>query len=796
MMRVPVSWLQEYVSPLPPVDELAEGLTNLGLKVDAVLRPQGKVEKVVVGEVLSIRSHPKADKLILVEVTIGSEVLNIVCGAHNFEIADRVPVALVGARLPTGLEVGRKTIRGEVSDGMLCSSYELGLSEDHTGILVLSRGTDVGKDVREVLGLEETVLDLDITPNRPDAMSLVGVAYEAAARFGSDLALPDVAVEAKGQPIESLAQVVVEDEAGCPRYTARVITGVSIGPSPDYVQKRLSAAGIRPISNVVDATNYALLVFGQPMHAFDLDKVRDRRIVVRRAKAGEKIETLDGEERVLSADDLVIADPSGPIGIAGVIGGAGSEISDSTKDVLIESAYFEPRGIFRTSKRHDVRTESSARFERGANVAGVDEASAYCSRLIAEWAGGTLAEGSIDTNPVIAEQRKISLRVSRANLVLGTDLSAAEMVDALSRLGLHPEERGDEIRASVGSRRGDIVIEEDLIEEIARLIGYEAIPSRLPSGSNRAGSLTADQIALRKVRKVLAGAGLWEAQTSSFIGPDDLAKLGWQSGPGEVLTIENPINAEASVLRPSLIPGLLAAVARNAARRSLEVRLFEIGRCFAPSNETLPKETLRLGIAMQGETTQEWHSPGRPLDFFDLKGTFETLAEHLRLDAIFDPDGEGFLHPGRRAAVGIGGSKVGFIGELVPDFGDRFEIPGRVLLGEFDLDALLLASRPPAAVLEVARFPAVLLDIAVSVAEEIQAADVLAIAREAGGELLESVRIFDVYRGEQIGEGRKSVALSLSFRHSERTLTEPEALEARDAIAGALAERVGARVRE
>lgn len=778
-MRVPISWLAEYVDPLPDVEVLAEGLTSLGLQVESIHRPGAGISGVVVGEVLDIKPHPNADKLILVEATTGNGPHHIVCGAHNFQVGARVPVALPGASLPGGLQVERREIRGESSDGMLCSGFELGVSEDHSGILVLADGTPLGADVREVLGLDEVILELDITPNRPDAMSLIGLARDVVAKFGGELKTPDSSLPDSGSPATDLTRVDVDDADGCPRYLAKVVTDVSVAPSPDSVQRRLLAAGMRPVSNVVDATNYALMVLGHPMHAFDLDRLEGKRIVVRRAKAGEEITTLDGEKRRLDLEDLVIADASRAVAIAGVMGGGDTEVGDATTSILLESAFFDPVSVLRTSKRHGLRTEASARFERGTDPNIVQDAADYACRLISDWSGGEVAWGAVDVNPRPIAPIRVDLRPERANHVLGTDYRPEEMIDALTRLGFGAERSNGAISATVPTRRPDVVIEEDLIEEVARLLGYERIPTKIPSGANRVGGLIPEQRKARELRRTLMGAGLMEAQTSTLLGPADLARLGWSED--EVVRLANPLSSEESLLRPSLLPGLIGALLRNVSRREVTVRFFELGHCFSPSTDELPREFQRIGLLLHGVESQRWHAAERELDFFDMKGVIELLPGELSFEQTQVP----YLHPGRAARVLNGDAELGVVGELHPSIAGRLELPYRPFVAEVDLDSIL-AYEPVAGPTEVPRYPAVLLDIAVTVPEEVPAAALLDTVRATGGTLLESVELFDVYRGPQAGEGRKSVAISLAFRDPNRTLTDQEAISVRDEIARAL----------
>ncbi|MEO7804716.1 MAG: phenylalanine--tRNA ligase subunit beta [Actinomycetota bacterium] len=795
-MKVPVSWLADFVDVPADIDELEEMLTSAGLKVESIESPGLGLEDIVVAKILAIHPHPRADRVRIVEVATGSGQRSIVCGAWNFEVGDNVPLAAPGVQLPNGLKIAERNVRGTMSEGMLCSASELGLSEEAEGLLILPATAVVGAQISQALGLDDVVLDLEITPNRPDLMSLIGVAREVAALRSVDLKIPDIQIKQGDAKTVDLAAVEVVDQVGCPRYLARVITGVTIGPSPLWVQKRLTAAGLRPISNVVDATNYALLVTGHPLHAFDLDRLAGSRIVVRRATAQEPITTLDGVERKLDADDLVIADAEKPIAIAGVMGGADSEVSDATTAVLLEAAHFETTTISRTGRRHGLRSEASARYERGTDPNNVEFASMLAASLIVEWAGGEIASVPIDVYPAPMHSCTVVLRTERARLVTGADYSDAEMLDALTRLGLSPRAAdGDgEITVEAPTRRQDLKIEEDLIEEVARLLGYDRVPTQLPSSRSRAAALTQKQRSIRRIRGVLAGSGMFEALTQSMIGPEHLRILG--ATEVSVLELAHPMTIEESLMRPSLIPALLSAVQRNHAKRNLDVRLFEIGPVFIPTRDALPQEPTRLGLVMCGIQPQGWLSKERPLDFYDLKGVVENLVTSLCLpDIKFEPVTLPPYHATRAAQVMSGTTVVGTFGELTEEVRERADLAHRIYAGEFDVDAMVELSERPSPSSTVTRFPAVLLDLALAVKDEVAAADLLSVAREAGGQDLEQVRIFDVYRGDQVGEGRKSIALSLTFRNAARTLTEQEAISARDAIAAALRKGFGAEAR-
>jgi phenylalanyl-tRNA synthetase beta chain len=792
-MRVLLSWLKEFVQISEAPDSLASKLTEAGVKVEKILRPGQGVKGVVIGEVRGILPHPHGEKLTLVDVSTGLADFKVVCGARNFAVGDRVPLAVPGSIIPGLGEVQTRAFRGVTSEGMLCSPRELGLGEDHTGILVLGPDAEPGRDLADLLGLPDTVFELEINPNRPDLMGMIGVAREVAAATEGELNDWLASVEETASPVNDFLKVEVVDVSGCPRYVARVIDGVAFGQSPAWAQHRLSMAGLRPISAVVDATNYALMVTAHPLHAFDLDGLEGLEIRVRRAHAGEAMTTIDGADVRLDPEDLVIADAFRPVALAGVMGGMDSGVSPSTTKVALESAYFDPVSIFRTAARHGLRTEASARFERGADPNAVRRAADLATSLILEWAGGKAAAGAIDVYPHPVGPTTVTMRPERARKLLGVNWPISEMVDALDSLGLHPIAADHLIRVDVPTYRVDLQAEEDLIEEVARHVGYDKIPSTLPAGTRSVGSLPSREKTLRRLKRTLIGAGLYEAQTSSFFGPADLDMLG--RSRNEAIAITNPVTQDDSHLRTSLLPGLLKSLALNLARRAADVRLFEIGKVFIKHRNGAVEEPSRLAIVMGGTVPQEWHSDARELDFFDLKGAVELVLDALNISASFVEHDKPPYHPSRSAEVLSGGLTLGVFGEAGPDLAARLDLPTRVYVGEIDLEATLSVASAPRPAGDQGRYPAVLLDIAMSVPEAVRAADVMATARAAGGEHLESVRLIDVYRGGQVGKGNKSFALTLSFRSPSRTLTEAEALLARDAIISAIAEHHGGRIR-
>ncbi len=777
-MRVPLSWLREFTPVEASADELAQRLPVHGLQVEEVVRPGADIAGVVVARILEIEEVPGADKVILSRVDAGDGPREVFVGVRNIKPGDLVPYATPGSRLPGGREIGRREMFGRTSEGMLCSPRELGISDDHSGIMIVDAEAKLGQDVRETLGLDDEILDIDITPNRPDLLSIVGVAREVAALYQLPLTIPPADLAEEGDAASDLATVTVEDARGCPRYLARLITGVRIGPSPAWMQRRLLACGMRPISGPVDVTNYVLLELGHPQHAFDLAKLRGREIVVRRPRKGEKtLTTLDGAERSLERDDVLICDAEAPVAVGGVMGGAESEVGEDTTDILLEAAYFDPRRILRTARRMGLRTEASVRFERGADPEAPPAAAARAAALIAQIGGGTVARDAIDVYPKPAKPKAIRLRVARVNAVLGIKEAPEEIGGGLQRLGCRVDaQTRTALRILPPTFRPDLRIEEDLIEEVARLYSYERIPVTLPS-SGRAGGLTDEQKLRRLARRLMLGAGLSEAQTLSMLPPSlpDRLELAPDHPWRSTLSLANPLSEEESVLRPSLIPGLLLAASKNVARRNTSVALFEIGNTFTPSDDVLPVETLRLAWLQTGPVPTSWHRPHRDFDFFDAKGVVERLTEGLGTEPVDVESAERQpMHPGRCARVLLGGEEIGVVAELHPRTARALDLPPRVALGELRLEPLLTAARTAAAG-DLPRFPAVTRDLALLVPSETPAAEVEAAIRRAGGELLEVAEVFDVYPGEEFGQpGKTSLAFALSFRHGDRTLTDAE----------------------
>jgi phenylalanyl-tRNA synthetase beta chain len=678
---------------------------------------------------------------------------------------------------------------------MLCSAAELGVSKDHAGILVLPPETRSGADITKVLGLDDVVLELEITPNRPDCMGMIGIAREVSALLGTELRLPALAQEPSGGG-GGLA-VKLEDAEGCPRYVAHFIEGVTVGPSVGWVAARLLAAGIRPISNVVDATNYVLMETGHPLHAFDAQKVDDMTIVVRRARRGERLRTLDGVDRGLDASDLVIADPKKALAIAGVMGGEDSEVSEATTSVILESAYFDPSSIAGTSRRHGLRTEASARFERGMDPDGITFAAARCAQFISLTAGSGPSAAIVDEYPVEIEHRRITLRPSRTKQILGIDVSPQAQAERLRSLHLSVTERDGTLEVEAPGFRPDLVREIDLIEEVARLAGFDELPETLPPGAT--GGLEPGQRMDRTIRRELVGLGISEAWTTALASPTDLDLLGLPSDHAArpAVRLMNPMIEQEDRLRTTLIPGLLRSVARNVSHRVVDVALFELARVYEPSGERLPREPVVLAVAVTGDRRpQNWNQPARRWDFFTLKGVLEGLASAFGWGPLDLEPAEGMpFHPTRAATVSAGGTRIGALGELHPDVCERFGVPEQTVVLEIALASFLAGEEVRVKAEELPRYPSTFIDLAVVVDETTPAAAVRDSIVEAGAPELVSVRLFDRYSGEQIPAGKASLAYALELRAAERTLTDEDALVVRGRIVERLAERFDARIR-
>jgi phenylalanyl-tRNA synthetase beta chain len=792
-MRVPRAWLRELVDVDVPTDELAATLSHAGVAVDKVERFADGVGGVYVGKVVEVGNVPESTKLCIAQVDVGPKgVVQVLAGAKNFAAGDKVPVALPGARVTTLDEpVGKRTmVKKYESNGMLCSARELGVSDDHGGIAVLPADWDIGADVAALLGLDDDIVEFEIYPNRPDCMSVLGVAREVALLYGATLKYPDATVVESDRSASAITSVTIEDQQACPRYLARVIEGVRFGPSPLLVQARLSACGFRPLGNLVDATNYVLLLTGQPLHAFDLDRLAEGRIVVRKARAGEKMTTLDDTPRDLTTNDLVIADATDAQAVAGVMGGATSEVGPETSRVLLESAYFDALTVSRTARRMHMHTEASSRFERGTDPEQVPTAAAIAAECIRRWAGGDVAAGAVDAGRA-PERRRIVLRPERIETILGIDVPEADVERYFVGLGLEVSGRFDTV---VPSWRPDLEREIDLIEEVARLYGYEKIPARQHVGIG--GGRTIAQQLRERVRDTLTGAGATEVTLSTFIADDDLAAFGYD---GPLVRPSNPMTVDQRQLRPTLIAGLLRAAARNLDHGVGSVRIFEFGKIFTgwADDAPLPDESEHVAILLAGTAgAAGWHSDERAFDVFDVKGMLEAVLDEVGVTGwSIEPGLPMPFHPGRSGRIVIDGTYLGRFGEIRPTVARGFGIEGPVVVGGFVLEPLFERAPTTLRLQALPTQPPVVRDISVAAADTVTVAELDATIHGAAGPFLERVLLIDEYRGEQVGDGRRSLTFRLWFRAPDRTLTAAEADEARQAVVAALREAHGTDIR-
>jgi phenylalanyl-tRNA synthetase beta chain len=780
-MRVPVGWLREFCPVDLSPEELSDLLALKGAHLESLERPWDGLAGVIAARVLEVRDHPNAQNLCIARIETGAGDREVVVGVRNMAGGDVVPYAPPGSRVPVRAEpLGAREIRGVRSEGMLCSPWELAISHEHeSGILLLDGEIAIGADLRSALGLDEVVLDLEIETNRPDLLSIVGIAREVAGATGTPLRRPDVSVPETEEPASGSATVEIKDAAGCPRYLARVIRGVVGGSTPVAVRARLSACGVRPISAVVDATNYVMLELGQPLHAFDLERLAGPGIVVRRSEPGERLETLDGIEREL-ADDLLICDLEAPVAIAGVMGGGSSEVGPGTTDVLLESAFFEPRSVLRTSRRLQLLTEASNRFSRGTDPEGVGAAAARAARLIAEWAGGRVLAGAIDVGAA-PPRRRIELRPSRASALLGYPVSAPAAIDALGTIGIPAQERGGDVEVEAPSFRSDLKIEEDLIEEIVRIHGYDRLPSTMP-GIHAAGGEQASYRTRMRLREQLVRAGLREAVSLSFASEADV-ELMRHDRP---VRIANPPSAEEPYLRTSLLPRLLRAASRNLQRGTRSVSLFEVGHVFRMDDGVDERE--HVAFVLAGETPKDLHAEERQWDVLDAKGVVEAVLRGVGVEATLAPGAGRPFHPGRSGAIRVGSRDVGIAGELHPKEAAGLSLAGRVAVAELDVSALEIAVDRTVSFRDVPRFPPVRRDLAFVVPASTPAAAVADAIRAGASDLFGGATLFDLYEGAPLPDGMKSLAFAVEFHATTRTL---EAEEVEPAVAR-IAERVAA----
>jgi phenylalanyl-tRNA synthetase beta chain len=858
-MKVTLNWLKQYVDFDWSPEQLTERLTLLGLEVEGVHKTGGEFDGIVVAQVITRDKHPNADKLTVCKVNDGQGERQIVCGAQNFQAGDKVPLILPGASLapktgekePFTIKVGK--IRGVESHGMMCSPQELGLPDPVDGLLILRPDAKVGQPFAEYLGRSgsDVVYDLEITPNRPDWNSVIGIAREIAALTGNPLKVPSVKCQVSGEAAQNLVSVRIEDAERCPRYTARVVKGVKTGPSPDWLRSALEKVGIRSISNVVDVTNYVMLEIGQPLHAFDYHLITGGRvrenvtnqsqppshdgshkptIVVRRAKTGEEFITLDGQKHKLTTENLLIADEQKGIALAGVMGGQNTEINDRTVDVLIESAYFSPTNIRRTSKALGLRSESSYRFERGADIGICDWASQRCAQLILETAGGQLAEGVVDAYPKPVEPKQITLRHHKVNELLGINLKPEECEFYLGQLGLKIASRKvrpvgasgppEPVTFQIPTFRVDLKREVDLIEEIARLYGVDKIPATPPRGAIGANAFDSIHDEIAEARRILSGLGLNEAQGQTLI-----ANAECRMQNGELSVLANPLSADMDVLRPSLLPGLIHSLRHNVSHKNYDVALFEIGRVFKNAAQTSSSagspgvppggatesransqagslryvEERRVAIALTGQRALPfWSGADRDAKFdaYDLKGLLEEFFDQFGLRGMtFMRRAESTALFLESATISLGKNQIGEFGQLLPGLAKKYDLRDAALLAELNLDLLLARRNPNKSFKPLPAFPAIRRDVAMIVPEATTHDTVLQVVKQAKPVNLEAVELFDVFRGKNVPAGQKSLAYAFTYRAADKTLTDAEVNAAHEKIVTAFKAQLQATVR-
>ena len=816
-MRVSYDWLKTMIDVPESPKELSDEYIRTGTEVEAIDVVGESYDHVVTAQVLEKTPHPDSDHMYVCKVSVGDknvdaegnpEPLQIVCGAQNFEAGDHIVTAMIGAVLPGDVKIKKSKLRGVVSMGMNCSARELGIGGDHSGIMILPEDAPVGMPFGEYYGSSDTVLDCEITPNRPDCLSMIGMARETGAIFDRDyhVELPSIKVETGRATADELT-VAIADEGLCDRYVARIVRNVKVGPSPDWMVKRLNSLGIRPHNNIVDITNYVMMLTGQPLHAFDLSTFAERdgrrSVVVRAAKQDEEFQTLDGENRVLDAGMGLITDGERPVALAGVMGGMDSEITDDTVDVMVESACFNAGRTSHTSRDLSLISDASIRFERQVDETGcVDVANVTCA-LIEELAAGEVAPGYVDVYPAPKTIAPITLRYQRILDICGAPIERDFVERSLTRLGCTVESEGSDFQVTPPSFRPDLPREIDLIEEVLRLWGMGRVEATIPAAKNHIGGLTREQKLTRKVGQILRACGLNETTTFGFAAPGDLEKIHMSAdGRGVPVVLMNPLVAEQTEMRRSLLPGLLQSVAYNEAHGTANVHLYEIGSLFhGRENASLPRETQSVAGVLTGSwSDQTWNNTVDKLRFFAGKGIVEELLEQLRLPKVrfrvAEGEGYEFLQPGRAAEVLSGGTVLGWVGEIHPEAREAMDIDQIVVAFELDLDKLIKGAHNQENYHEFSPFPAVQHDLAIVVPDEVTCEDLLRRITSAGGKLLENVRLFDVYRDPvRVGIGKKSMAFSLTYRSDDHTLTSDEVERAHSKIVTKVCKATGGEVR-
>jgi phenylalanyl-tRNA synthetase beta chain len=797
-MKISLSWLKDYVDINVSVLDLGEKLTMAGLEVEGIVNQGAALNGVVAVQIVASEKHPNAEKLSVTQVDTGRGILQIVCGAKNFKVGDKVPLAQIGTNLPNGMSIKQAKMREVDSNGMLCSSNELGLPAAADGLMILPADATIGAPIAKVLGIDDVVLELNVTPNRGDALSHLGVAREVAALLKTPLKIPEVRLTESSLKAADRVAISLEDSTRCLRYAARVIEGVKVGPSPAYIQERLKSCGVRAINNVVDVTNYVLMEYGQPLHAFDLDCIAGPRVIVRTATAGERLVTLDGKERELNVDDLVIADAKGPLVIAGVMGGASSEVTPKTTRILLECASFQGATVRRSSKRHALKSESSHRFERGTDVNAIEHVLNRAAQLLVECAGGVVLSGIVDEYPKKVEPKVVTLRASRPSELLGLEISPKEFEPILQSLGF---KKVSAERYEVPGARTDISIEEDLIEEMARIKGFENVPASLPRGLQTLEPEKALPQVERKIRSALAGQQFDEVVNYSFVSSAELQAV---EAEKDAVVINNPLSVEQGVMRTTLIPSLVANVARAARHQAQGVRFYEWAKSYRSMKgggtglTPAAREVLEVAGVVWGQRGggRTWTQTQASQDFYDAKASVESLLTALNISgASFLPLEVPHFHPRASASIKVGNKVIGSIGELHPRAAKKLNAPAEIYLFQLEVAALVqLATLVPQAK-AISSFPSVLRDLAVVVDADMSCESVKSIVLEVGAPLVTVATLFDDYRGPQLGANKKNLAFALSYSSTEKTLTDLEVTEAHKRIVSEVTSRLGGTLR-
>ncbi|MFC4556628.1 phenylalanine--tRNA ligase subunit beta [Virgibacillus kekensis] len=807
-MLVSLNWLKNYVDlGMISPEELAEKITKTGIEVDSIEYIAQESKGVVVGYVESCDKHPNADKLNLCQVDVGSEKLQIICGAPNIQQGQKVAVATPGAVLPGNFKIKKVKLRGVESNGMICSLQELGIEEKYVpkdiaeGIFVFPEEITVGEAVEPLLNLNDAVLEFDLTPNRADCLSMLGVAYEVAAILGQEVKLPDENVELSNEKASDYVSVEVKDSELNPYYGAFLVKDIEVKPSPLWMRNALIAGGIRPINNVVDITNYVLLEYGQPLHAFDYNLLGSREIVVRQAKKDENIETLDDVERVLSSDHLVITDGEAPIAIAGVMGGASTEVNEETNTILLEAAYFSPTSVRKTVKDTGLRSESSTRFEKGIDPNRVYRAGMRACHLLEKYAGATVLAEPVIVDELDKSEKVVAIDTNEINKRLGTNISTDDISIILDKLNFNYEQDNNGFTVKVPTRRGDITIFEDMLEEVARIYGYDNLPFTLPQGSSQAGGLTERQQLKREVKNYLQGVGLMETITYSLTSDDHVNKLVGpsvqQKNPTPV-QLAMPMSEDHKYLRLSMLPGLLESLSYNRARNQSDLAYFELGSIFVSTETEVtrqPEENLRIAGALTGSwITHPWQQEKKQVDFYLAKGIVEGLFDFLDIQVSFKQSKLQDMHPGRCATILLDDHEIGFIGQVHPTLEKAMDLKETYVF-DVDMDEVLAAYSNKPAYNPIPKYPSVSRDIAFIVDESIHAGEIKAEIESVGASIVKNVQIFDVYKGEHLPEGKKSIAYSLLYQDPEKTLKDDEVEQSYEKIVETVNTKFNAYVR-